>query len=278
MPLRRAENVKNNRRLLRLSTLVVGLSLLWLPAMPVAATNSSDIGVIVCGGAVPAAQIDITEPLSDSVITQADTTFRGTVANATQIDISVDGNYSQTVAVGTSDSSFETDLTLTEGTHTITATANGICGSAPALDSVVVTYQPEAETSGGSSTPTTVTDDGNGVVVGDGLTLSDDHTATPLDRIPIVGPVVNAVTNFAQAVGLENTVNTTNVVVGVSRVGITVAALTSVVMASSLAPVAAQRLPGLSQVFNTTSHRSMLYLGWAIRGIGVLAMALVYFV
>lgn len=245
----------------------------WLWAMPAYAVES-EIGVVVCGGSVPAAQVAITEPVSDSIVTQATTTLRGTVANATQIEVAVDGDYSQTFSVGANDTSFETDLTLVEGTHTITMTAIGICGSQNATDEIVLTFQREAEPSAGATTPTEIDTGDGGVVIADGH-IDDGHEK--FGQAPLVGAVVNGIAGFTRVIGLENTVNTTNPLVGISRIGVTVVALVSVVMASSLAPIAAQFVPGVSELFNATNHRSMLYLGWVIRGVGVLALALAYF-
>ena len=239
----------------------------------------SDIGVNVCGGTVAAAQIDITQPVSDSIIAQPNATFRAIVANATQVEVSVDGNYTQTIAIGANDSEVSAELTVTEGTHTITMTANGICGSQNAEDSVVITYQPESQPSGGAVTPTQVGDDlipVNGVIVGDEQTIKNDEVAQSIQDIPLFGGIVKLVAAFSQETGLTSTVTSSNTVIGVSRVGLTVAALTTVVMASSLAPLAAQAIPGVSEVFNVSSHRSMIYLGWVIRGAGVLAMAFAF--
>jgi flagellar biosynthesis component FlhA len=44
-----------------------------------------------------------------------------------------------------------------------------------------------------------------------------------------------------------------------------------------LAPIAAQTVPGISEMFNVASTRSMLYLGWVIRGLGAFVLVLAYF-
>ncbi len=260
---------------------LIGIVLLYLAIGSVvsnflvvsASATDSEIGVVVCGASVPSTQIDITEPVSDSIVSQAVTTFRGTVANATQIEIAVDGNYSQTLAIGATDATFETSLTLTEGTHTVTMTAIGICGSQNTVDTIVLTYHQQGDPSNGDVTPT---DLNTGVAVTDDP-IHPDNTPQLLADVPLLAAVMGAMADFARAIGLEATMQKTNVAVGVSRIGVTVVALTSVVMASSLAPIAAQSLPGLSELFNTASHRSMLYLGWIIRGLGVFVFVLAYF-
>lgn len=274
-------DAKSNSVKFVLASVLFAACLTWFSAVPLSAVDSQ-IGVSVCGEDAPAAQIDITQPLSDSVVGQSPVTFRGTVVNATQIDITVDGQYSATFALGANSTTFEKDVTLAVGTNTVTMTANAICGGQSATDSAVVTFQPATEPTSGGTTPTVV--DGN--VTLDGLpsdeaeVVQNDDIAEAIDRIPIIGAAVNLVSDFATTIGLESTVtgNNTTVVAGTARVALTVAALSSIVMASSVAPLAAQAIPGLSEVFNVTSHRSMLYLGWVVRGVGLVVLALAYFV
>lgn len=240
-----------------------------------------DIGVSICGNSVPPAAIDITQPVEDSVVNQPTVTFRGTVANTSMIEVEIDGQYASTVSVGPSEATFEFNLTLDAGTHTVGVRANAVCGGQVATDAVALTYQPVSQPSGGGSTPTII---GEQAVAEDGTPFEaepvpENTIVTQIEQLPIIGAAVSIVSDFAAAVGLESTVINGNApaVAGVARVGVTVAALTSVVMASSLAPIAAQAVPGVSEVFNVSSHRSMIYLSWAIRGIGVLALAFAYF-
>ena len=241
-----------------------------------------DIGVSICGDTVPPAMVGITQPVNDSVVNQPVVTFRGTVANTAMIETTIDGQYSSTVSVGPNDGTFEFNLTLAAGTHTIGVKANAVCGGQVATDSVVLTYQPVAAPSGGESTPTVIGEDPAEATADGAVTteaIPEDSIVRQIERLPLIGAAVSIVSDFASVVGLESTVISGNApaVAGVARVGVTVAALTSVVMASSLAPVAAQAIPGVSEVFNVSSHRSMIYLGWVIRGIGALAMAFAYF-
>lgn len=260
---------------------VTGLLSLPVIAAPVASATDTSIGVSICGDNVPAAQIDITEPNDDSIVAQAETTFRGTVANATQIEVTVDGQYNNTISITTDDTAFETVLTLSAGTHTITMTANAICGAPDADESIVLTYQPAVEPSHGGGVPTDVRDEVSprGVVIADD-TIRDDQGASPIVDLPFIGGIANIAQDFGAIIGLDSTIHSNDapLTVGIVRVGLTVAALTSVVMASTLAPIAAQAIPGLSEVFSASSHRSMIYLGWVIRGAGLLAMALAYFI
>ena len=274
-------DVRNNSLRLIFAGLVAGACVAWLPTVPLAAVDSQ-IGVSVCGADVPAAQIDITQPLGDSVVGQSPVTFRGTVANATQIEVEINGEYSATFALGPNSTTFEQDVTLQVGTNTVAMTANAICGGQSATDSAVVTFQPATEPTSGGTIPTvldgTVTLDGSPQVETE--TTENDDVAKMIDQIPIIGAAVNIVSDFATTIGLEATVtgNNTSVAAGTARVALTVAALSSIVMAGSVAPIAAQAIPGVSEYFNVRSHRSMLYLGWIVRGVGLVALILAYFV
>ena len=245
---------------------------------PVAAVDTQ-VGAKVCAEQVTEAQLSITQPNDDSLVSVPVVTIRGTVWNASQIILEVDGSYNSTLAIAANQSTFSSDISLTEGTHTIIATANEICGGADGVDSIVVTYQPATQPSSGSETPT----DLDGTVTLDGKPaqpIPSPEPVNPAESIPVIGNVVGLVSDFATAIGLQTTVagNGVSTVGGAARVGLTVAALTSVVMAGTLAPVAAQAVPGISEVFDSGSHRSMVYLGWIIRGVGVLVLALAYFI
>lgn len=273
-------NARSNRLRIVAAGLLAGSLLAWLPAFNATAVDS-EIGVSVCGGSVPPAQIDITQPLSDSVVGQSPVTFRGTVANATQVEISINSQYTATFALAANATTFEQDVTLPVGTNTVAMTANAVCGGQGATDSAVVTFQPATAPSSGESTPTeldgTVTLDGTPV---DTAAIKDEEIVQVIERLPIIGAAVSVVADFAVATGLEATIsgNNTPVIAGTARVALTVAALSSIVMASSVAPLAAQAIPGLSEMFNVNSHRSMMYLGWVVRGVGLVALALAYFV
>lgn len=275
------ESVRSNVKLLALFAGALLYSTVLLPASALA--TDTDIGVTICGAAVPAAQVSITQPINDSVVNQPNITFRGSVTNATQIEVSIDAQYTSTVSIGQGEGTFQFDTTLPVGTHTVSVKANALCDGEGASDSIVVTHTPAVEQpSTGVGTPTSLDDgqttlDGTPVVTEE---VDEDSFVRAMEQLPVIGSAINVVYDFAATIGLESTVVSGNVpaITGAARVGITVAALTSVVMASSLAPLAVQSVPGVSELFNATSHRSMVYLGWVIRGIGVLAMALAYFI
>lgn len=252
------------------------LAVLVALCLPVAVTNAvnSEVGVTVCSGSSPPAEVQITEPNDDSVVSQSTIDLRGSVANASQIEIQVDGQYSSTLAVGAAQTTFETQVSLAVGTHTILVIANPICQGPNAQDSIVITYEPETQPSDGGSTPTDV---GGGVVVGDGSEDDQNIETAGVRQIPIIGAAVGLVTDFSAFSGLDATIPANNTVVGVFRVALTIAALTLIVAASTVAPLFLQAFPGISELFNTNSSRRRAYVGWILRVGGVLLMGLVYF-
>lgn len=254
---------------------LAGVLLSGVIALPAMATDN-EIGAVVCGTGSSGASLTIDQPKDDSVVNQALTTFRGTINNTSQIVVEIDGKYVSTVAIGSNQTTFATDVSLSQGTHTIMMTANDICGLHDASDSVVITYQPSGEPSSGGTVPTVVEPAVNAPAP-NGEPIPQQDVYHQLQQIPVLGPAVSFIKKIAVSTGLEATVSRGNAIVGASRVIITTAALTSVVMASTLAPLAIQSVPGVSLLFNVASHNSLLYTGWVIRGLGVLAMAFAYF-
>lgn len=266
------------RLLLLVGVFGAGALLLGGFSAPVGATNNN-VSAVICGGDAPGAGIDVTQPNDDSIVTQPTTTFRGTVSNATQIEVTIDGQYAATLAVGINQATFAIDLTLSEGTHTATFTANDVCLAANASDSVVVTYQVVTEPSDGSSVPTDV---GDGTVIG---STGEDADTEPVSEkgwprsIPVIGEVVDDfISDVTRKAGIDTAFKTSNPTIGTIRVGLTVVALSAVVMAGSVAPLVIQASPGLWVIFGTTRQASRRIVTWSLRAGGVLLMAVAYFI
>lgn len=259
------------------TTFFVGLLVWTFMSWPVAATDSG-VHATICGDDAPAANIEITQPNDDSIVSQPTTTFRGVVSNAAQVEAQVDGNYASTVSIGHDQADFAVDLTLTEGTHTVTFTAIAICEAADDTDSIVITYQPASEPSDGGSTPTDV---GEGTVVGP---TEEEVEAEPIPdrnqpgRIPIIEDLGRVVNDVARSVGLDNAFTQAEVIVGVARVTLTVVAVTTVVMAGTIAPVVAQALPNLWSGFGVPTRASRRILTWTVRVGGILLLAVAYLI
>lgn len=250
---------------------------------PVAYAADTAIGVSICGQSLPATTISINEPVTDSVVNQSPVTVRGTISNTSQVEVDVDNQYSTTLAIGSNQTTFETDIALSQGTHTISVIANAICGGQDATNSIVLTYAPAVgEPTNGTTTPTQIDQHAVGETDPDTPSIPTNDIVQQIEQVPIIGGIVGSAYNFAAATGLSSTITKTNGVAGVTRVALTSVALTSVVLASSLAPAAttivAQAAPGLAHTFSLSAPRSLLYMGWVIRGIGILAMAIAYFI
>lgn len=253
---------------------VCSLLLLFMSSPPAGAVNN-DVSVAVCGPDASGASLVITEPNDDSVLNQATTTLRGSVSSASQIEVMVNGAYSDTIALGANQSSFSYALTLVQGTNTITLTANDICQVADATDTIVLTYEAVQEPSHGGSIPTDVP---SGVVIGpEPGPPSELPDKRPDNRpLPIINEIEDVVRDIPRRIGLEHTVAGESVAVAASRIVLTITALSAVVLAPVLAPVALQTIPGLSVWFNPSSLRSARYLTWSLRGAGVLLLAVAY--
>lgn len=122
----------------------------------------------------------IAQPASDSVVVDTLLPLSGTVTQATQIEITIDGQFNGVVPLNAAATSFATTVQLSPGTHTIGLTAVDACQIANATDQVVVTYQMPPANGGsiGGQTVTAVPAAASGVVVG-GAALPDVATAAP---------------------------------------------------------------------------------------------------
>ena len=133
------------------------------------------------------AQIDITSPVNDSVVNQNSVTLSGSLKDVTQIDVTIDGNYDQTVAIASGQTTYSTTVNLAVGTHTIEVTGNDMCGITDPVDSTVVTYEVTAQPTTGTETPTT-TPTVPGVVKNPGNSPGgqtvETPSASPLQQLP----------------------------------------------------------------------------------------------
>jgi len=201
------------------------LLLTFVYVVPVRAQDTV-INVAVCGTG-SSAQLTIDTPPSDSVVNTPNVQINGQVANATQIDISIDGQYNSTVPLGATQTSYSTTVQLSSGTHTVLLLANDICNNQDATASVVITYQPQSNPGSGGDTPTTVNNGsgggGGGVQIGgqpisgigagggadDGSDNGDRSTQITLENLPIVGPIVGVGLNIAEALDFETSTDGT---------------------------------------------------------------------
>lgn len=116
--------------------------------------SGSVVGVTVC---TDSSQISLMQPVSDSVVTEPSVPLVGTVEQAGQIEIKIDGAFDSIIPLSIGQTSFTGSVQLTPGTHTIQLTAISVCPGDSGKATAVVTYTPPPQTpSFGDDTPTTV--------------------------------------------------------------------------------------------------------------------------
>jgi hypothetical protein len=115
----------------------------------------SQVNVIVCPTA-DLVQFSVTQPVSDSIVSESSLVVAGSTSFVSQVDIYIDDSYNNTLALNYADSSFDSTISLRPGTNTIKVVATGTCGVATIEKSVVVTYQPKVESSIGKEVATVV--------------------------------------------------------------------------------------------------------------------------
>lgn len=149
----------------------------------------SIVQAIVCR---EGATLSIVQPISDSVVINTSLPINGMVTQATQIEVTIDGQFNSVVPLNAAATNFATTVQLSAGTHTIRLTAIDACQIANASDQVVVTYE-APPTSGGSVGGETATDvpAGGGVVIGDvaDLPAVPSVASSPFERL--VQPLVD---------------------------------------------------------------------------------------
>jgi hypothetical protein len=145
----------NSRYFATVITLAVSVTLLM--QTPVFAETEIQADICASGAG---ASVQITSPVTDSVISSLPVAVEGTVAQTSQIDIAIDGVYTSTVPVGANQTTFTYNLNLNEGTHSIRFVANDRCHVANGSVDLVLTYQSSTTPSTGGTTDTTVGDSG----------------------------------------------------------------------------------------------------------------------
>lgn len=111
---------------------------LMLSVMFAPRTEAVGVGVILCGSQ---SNITVTEPASDNVVTEPELTIKGLVNQAAQIEVLLDDEFNNVVPLNLGQTTFETIVHLTPGTHTIKLTAINACDTGDDdATTLVVTY------------------------------------------------------------------------------------------------------------------------------------------
>lgn len=158
--------------------IAVGVAVLLSVNHVSAQDAGSRIEVMVCPD-VDQSRFTVIAPQSDSVISDPKVILSGEVEYISQIDFFIDDAYNNTVALGYSETNFESTVTLAPGTHTIKFVATDSCFNRTHSDSLVVTYQPKVEPSVGNDVETVV--DGHKMTVAEEEPVDADQTT--LERI-----------------------------------------------------------------------------------------------
>ncbi len=174
--------VKRINSLLVAASIAALLSVAWsgLHYTPAYAQASSTVVVAICGAG---ATISVTEPASDSVVTEPAIVFKGSVTQATQIEVEVDGAFDSVVSLGATQQTYEAPVQLSVGTHTVKLTAVDSCDGVNASTSSVITFTPPPGTSSSGASTNTGVNTGSSAGTG-GVTIhsgegADVRTAEP---------------------------------------------------------------------------------------------------
>lgn len=150
---------------------------------PTAQALDSNISASVCNATLDGSAIFITSPLNDSTIGSSALTVKGAVSKISQVELYIDGAYSQTKALPPGVTVYSMPTTVSKGTHTLFVRGSDLCGGVRQSSNVVVTYQTQVAPSDGGSIPTT-----GGAVVGDSLSSPNQAGDLPelqgLEYIP----------------------------------------------------------------------------------------------
>jgi hypothetical protein len=116
------------------------------------AQQNTNVNFELCGSETP--QLTINSPQSDSVTNTPNIVLSGTAIRTTQIEISLNGNFDQSIALGQDTDEFSTTITLQRGTNSIQLNAYYSCNGTTTSTNSVVTYQPGSSVSTGNQIST----------------------------------------------------------------------------------------------------------------------------
>lgn len=214
------------------------------------------------------ATLSVAQPVSDSVVVDATLPVTGTVAQANQIEITIDGQFDGVIPLSAAATTFSTTVQLTPGTHTVRLTALDACQIANAVGIVVVTYQAPPTTATGSvggETDTTVPAGGGVVIGGESSQAVQSGAPTLLERIaqPFIdlGRQLNLIDNSAQVTPQQIAIPQ------FVRFSLVVAGLGAIIFSTQVA-----RLGGALR-FGFASKKVLRRLVPTVIGFGLLAIA-----
>lgn len=210
---------------------------------PHASAQGTEVGAVVCG---PASTVTLTSPTSDSVVTDAAIPIEGTVSQASQLEVRIDGAFDSVVPLSMGQTTFAASVQVAAGTHTIAVTALNVCAGPNGTASAVITYTPKPQTpSTGTGTPTTI----EGV-----MQPGEDYNYEPVGGLTPLEQLLQPVEGFAAWLNIDTGSQTDRVgslsvgralTITVGMYLLVLGLAPPVLMWASTLPVIAQALPAL---------------------------------
>lgn len=124
---------------------LLGATVLTLSIASGAHAQQTTVAATVCE---PSSAISLTQPVSDSTVTQPAVPLAGTVSQAAQIEVYIDEIFDSVIPLGVAQTSYTGSIQIAQGTHTIKVVAVNICPGPNGSASSVVTYTPPPSTGG----------------------------------------------------------------------------------------------------------------------------------
>lgn len=253
-------------------TLVLSIGFAMVATSSVGAVSGdTEIRAVVCGGG--GSSVSVSSPQDDSTVNDSTIDVQGSVSHATQITISIDGQYSQTIPLGNNQTSFQASVSIAEGTHTILFVANDVCQVSNGSTSIVLTYEPTTDPSNGGETPTDVDNGGVAVGTGDEAVATDPSLYQKLKDTVVVGSLLDLLEKGFDYVGLDTTAEQGGTIVTAFRVSLFGAGVGMLAFTSLFLERAAMGWIGVFDKYipeNPLKIRG--YRLWILRGIGTLSV------
>lgn len=150
----RGSIVANPKNSMYIAVFIAAISICFLGTPSIAHATSSQVVSTICAAG---STITIDSPTSDSVTSVTDVPVSGTVSQSSQVQIEIDGQFDSIVPLAAAQTTYQTTLQLSSGTHTIKLTAIDTCGASNgSAQSVVTVSLPPSVPSNGSSVDTSI--------------------------------------------------------------------------------------------------------------------------
>jgi hypothetical protein len=259
--------IKNRFRYVIIGALLCVFLQAALVAGPVAKAVDTSVYAIICGSG---STITMTQPVSDSTTSQSVVPLAGTVDQANQIEVYVDDVFDSVIPLTVGQTNFNSQVTVSPGTHTIKLVAIDACQSATNGEaSAVITYTPPPVDSGPGDQVDTVIPGENGVIIG-------ENPVGQKEELPLLSFVPAEVTKAFSDIG--SWLNIVTTYQGPADDKLTILRATTIVtgswlLAFGIATTVIQwignSIPAFAKIPKTKRTR---IISWVIRIIGLLLL------